>query len=175
MCSSSHLCFSSCVLLLVLQGYYPNRPAIPASAPRVPSSGPRPVAPHVYPASSQMMMISQQQIDPFCHHSGLLYSSWAGELIFATVNKHMLKQHKTNNPPILSDSEPSGRSSTESMCKGQILQMTIWPVIEEIPVVVTIFYPIKLSPSCYISNGKTVARQNCQYLFIGGEFVIDSH
>ncbi|XP_030015637.1 eukaryotic translation initiation factor 4 gamma 1a isoform X3 [Sphaeramia orbicularis] len=48
-----------------LQGYYQNRPAMATSAPRVQtSSGPRPVAPHVYPPSSQMMMISQQQL-PF--------------------------------------------------------------------------------------------------------------
>merc|ERR1719357_2217572 len=46
------------------QGYYQNRPAMAASAPRVQtSSGPRPVGPtHVYPPSSQMMMISQQQL-----------------------------------------------------------------------------------------------------------------
>ncbi|XP_053185317.1 eukaryotic translation initiation factor 4 gamma 1a isoform X2 [Scomber japonicus] len=46
------------------QGYYQNRPAMAASAPRVQtSSGPRTVAPtHVYPPSSQMMMISQQQL-----------------------------------------------------------------------------------------------------------------
>ncbi|KAM9844721.1 eukaryotic translation initiation factor 4 gamma 1a [Aulostomus maculatus] len=46
------------------QGYYPNRPAMATSAPRVQtSSGPRPVGPaHVYPPSSQMMMISQQQL-----------------------------------------------------------------------------------------------------------------
>ncbi|KAG7229334.1 hypothetical protein INR49_012992 [Caranx melampygus] len=44
--------------------YYQNRPAMAASAPRVQtSSGPRSVAPaHVYPPSSQMMMISQQQL-----------------------------------------------------------------------------------------------------------------
>ncbi|XP_039999691.1 eukaryotic translation initiation factor 4 gamma 1a [Xiphias gladius] len=46
------------------QSYYPNRPAMATSAPRVQtSSGPRPVGPtHVYPPSSQMMMISQQQL-----------------------------------------------------------------------------------------------------------------
>uniref|UniRef100_A0AAQ5X2W3 Eukaryotic translation initiation factor 4 gamma, 1a n=1 Tax=Amphiprion ocellaris TaxID=80972 RepID=A0AAQ5X2W3_AMPOC len=46
--------------------YYQNRPAMATSAPRVQtSSGPRPVGPaHVYPPSSQMMMISQQQL-PF--------------------------------------------------------------------------------------------------------------
>ncbi|XP_016530425.1 eukaryotic translation initiation factor 4 gamma 1a isoform X4 [Poecilia formosa] len=49
-----------------LQAYYQSRPTMAASAPRVQtSSGPRPVAPaHVYPTSSQMMMIPQQQI-PF--------------------------------------------------------------------------------------------------------------
>ncbi|XP_028328040.1 eukaryotic translation initiation factor 4 gamma 1a isoform X2 [Gouania willdenowi] len=49
-----------------LQNYYQNRPAMAASAPRVQtSSGPRPVGPtHVYPTSSPMMMISQQQL-PF--------------------------------------------------------------------------------------------------------------
>uniref|UniRef100_A0AAQ5ZXS5 Eukaryotic translation initiation factor 4 gamma, 1a n=1 Tax=Amphiprion ocellaris TaxID=80972 RepID=A0AAQ5ZXS5_AMPOC len=49
-----------------LQSYYQNRPAMATSAPRVQtSSGPRPVGPaHVYPPSSQMMMISQQQL-PF--------------------------------------------------------------------------------------------------------------
>ncbi|XP_024130240.1 eukaryotic translation initiation factor 4 gamma 1a isoform X2 [Oryzias melastigma] len=49
-----------------LQTYYQNRPAMPASAPRVQtSSGPRPTGPlPVYPASSQMMMIPQQQL-PF--------------------------------------------------------------------------------------------------------------
>uniref|UniRef100_A0A4W6DTL1 Eukaryotic translation initiation factor 4 gamma, 1a n=1 Tax=Lates calcarifer TaxID=8187 RepID=A0A4W6DTL1_LATCA len=48
----------------VLQSYYPNRPTMATSAPRVQtSSGPRPVGPaHVYPPSSQMMMISQQQL-----------------------------------------------------------------------------------------------------------------
>ncbi|XP_023141515.2 eukaryotic translation initiation factor 4 gamma 1a isoform X2 [Amphiprion ocellaris] len=48
------------------QSYYQNRPAMATSAPRVQtSSGPRPVGPaHVYPPSSQMMMISQQQL-PF--------------------------------------------------------------------------------------------------------------
>uniref|UniRef100_A0A8C5EGH6 Eukaryotic translation initiation factor 4 gamma 1-like n=1 Tax=Gouania willdenowi TaxID=441366 RepID=A0A8C5EGH6_GOUWI len=48
------------------QNYYQNRPAMAASAPRVQtSSGPRPVGPtHVYPTSSPMMMISQQQL-PF--------------------------------------------------------------------------------------------------------------
>uniref|UniRef100_A0A3B3XKU9 Eukaryotic translation initiation factor 4 gamma, 1a n=1 Tax=Poecilia mexicana TaxID=48701 RepID=A0A3B3XKU9_9TELE len=48
------------------QAYYQSRPTMAASAPRVQtSSGPRPVAPaHVYPTSSQMMMIPQQQI-PF--------------------------------------------------------------------------------------------------------------
>ncbi|XP_068593625.1 eukaryotic translation initiation factor 4 gamma 1a isoform X2 [Cebidichthys violaceus] len=47
-----------------LQSYYQNRPAMATSAPRVQtSSGPRPVGPtHVYPPSSQMMMISQQQL-----------------------------------------------------------------------------------------------------------------
>ncbi|KAM7379338.1 hypothetical protein PAMP_004900 [Pampus punctatissimus] len=46
------------------QGYYQNRPAMAASAPRVQtSSGPRPVGPtHVYSPGSQMMMISQQQL-----------------------------------------------------------------------------------------------------------------
>lgn len=46
------------------QSYYQNRPVVPTNAPRVQtSSGPRPVgAPHVYPSSSQMMMISQQQL-----------------------------------------------------------------------------------------------------------------
>ncbi|XP_056246690.1 eukaryotic translation initiation factor 4 gamma 1a isoform X2 [Seriola aureovittata] len=46
------------------QNYYQNRPAMATSAPRVQtSSGPRPVGPtHVYPPSSQMMMISQQQL-----------------------------------------------------------------------------------------------------------------
>ncbi|KAM6990606.1 eukaryotic translation initiation factor 4 gamma 1a isoform 2-T2 [Tautogolabrus adspersus] len=46
------------------QSYYQNRPAMAASAPRVQtSSGPRPVGPtHVYPPTSQMMMISQQQL-----------------------------------------------------------------------------------------------------------------
>uniref|UniRef100_A0A8C7ZVD7 Eukaryotic translation initiation factor 4 gamma, 1a n=1 Tax=Oryzias sinensis TaxID=183150 RepID=A0A8C7ZVD7_9TELE len=46
------------------QTYYQNRPAMAASAPRVQSSsGPRPAGPlPVYPASSQMMMIPQQQI-----------------------------------------------------------------------------------------------------------------
>uniref|UniRef100_A0A7N9APM0 Eukaryotic translation initiation factor 4 gamma, 1a n=1 Tax=Mastacembelus armatus TaxID=205130 RepID=A0A7N9APM0_9TELE len=47
-----------------LQNYYPSRPAMATSAPRVQtSSGTRPVGPtHVYPSSSQMMMISQQQL-----------------------------------------------------------------------------------------------------------------
>ncbi|KAI3374949.1 hypothetical protein L3Q82_021474, partial [Scortum barcoo] len=47
-----------------VQSYYQNRPAMATSAPRVQtSSGPRPVGPaHVYPPSSQMMMISQQQL-----------------------------------------------------------------------------------------------------------------
>ncbi|XP_032421129.1 eukaryotic translation initiation factor 4 gamma 1a isoform X5 [Xiphophorus hellerii] len=47
-----------------LQSYYPSRATMAASGPRVQtSSGPRPVAPaHVYPTSSQMMMIPQQQI-----------------------------------------------------------------------------------------------------------------
>ncbi|XP_029687531.1 eukaryotic translation initiation factor 4 gamma 1-like isoform X2 [Takifugu rubripes] len=47
-----------------LQNYYQNRPAMPSAAPRVQTSnGPRPVGPaHVYPSSSQMMMISQQQL-----------------------------------------------------------------------------------------------------------------
>uniref|UniRef100_A0AAQ4QSW2 Eukaryotic translation initiation factor 4 gamma, 1a n=1 Tax=Gasterosteus aculeatus aculeatus TaxID=481459 RepID=A0AAQ4QSW2_GASAC len=47
-----------------LQSYYQNRPAMATSAPRVQtSSGPRAVGPtHVYPPSSQMMMISQQQL-----------------------------------------------------------------------------------------------------------------
>lgn len=47
-----------------LQSYYQNRPVVPTNAPRVQTaSGPRPVgAPHVYPSSSQMMMISQQQL-----------------------------------------------------------------------------------------------------------------
>ncbi|XP_032421130.1 eukaryotic translation initiation factor 4 gamma 1a isoform X6 [Xiphophorus hellerii] len=46
------------------QSYYPSRATMAASGPRVQtSSGPRPVAPaHVYPTSSQMMMIPQQQI-----------------------------------------------------------------------------------------------------------------
>ncbi|KAE8290913.1 Eukaryotic translation initiation factor 4 gamma 1 [Larimichthys crocea] len=46
------------------QNYYQNRPAMATNAPRVQtSSGPRPVGPaHVYPPSSQMMMISQQQL-----------------------------------------------------------------------------------------------------------------
>ncbi|XP_026170438.1 eukaryotic translation initiation factor 4 gamma 1a isoform X2 [Mastacembelus armatus] len=46
------------------QNYYPSRPAMATSAPRVQtSSGTRPVGPtHVYPSSSQMMMISQQQL-----------------------------------------------------------------------------------------------------------------
>uniref|UniRef100_A0A1A8NCN1 Eukaryotic translation initiation factor 4 gamma, 1 n=1 Tax=Nothobranchius rachovii TaxID=451742 RepID=A0A1A8NCN1_9TELE len=45
-----------------LQSYYPSRPTMATSAPRVQaSSGPRPVGPtHVYPPSSQMMMVSQQ-------------------------------------------------------------------------------------------------------------------
>nr|XP_046263507.1 eukaryotic translation initiation factor 4 gamma 1a isoform X3 [Scatophagus argus] len=47
-----------------LQNYYQSRPTMATSAPRVQtSSGPRPVGPaHVYPPSSQMMMISQQQL-----------------------------------------------------------------------------------------------------------------
>ncbi|XP_023190945.1 eukaryotic translation initiation factor 4 gamma 1-like isoform X4 [Xiphophorus maculatus] len=46
------------------QSYYPSRATMAASGPRVQTtSGPRPVAPaHVYPTSSQMMMIPQQQI-----------------------------------------------------------------------------------------------------------------
>ncbi|XP_059200082.1 eukaryotic translation initiation factor 4 gamma 1a isoform X2 [Centropristis striata] len=46
------------------QNYYQNRPAMATSAPRVQTStGQRPVGPaHVYPPSSQMMMISQQQL-----------------------------------------------------------------------------------------------------------------
>uniref|UniRef100_A0A1A8EDV3 Eukaryotic translation initiation factor 4 gamma 1 n=1 Tax=Nothobranchius kadleci TaxID=1051664 RepID=A0A1A8EDV3_NOTKA len=45
-----------------LQSYYPSRPTMATSAPRVQaSSGPRPVGPtHVYPPSSQMMMVPQQ-------------------------------------------------------------------------------------------------------------------
>uniref|UniRef100_A0A7N6BW25 Eukaryotic translation initiation factor 4 gamma, 1a n=1 Tax=Anabas testudineus TaxID=64144 RepID=A0A7N6BW25_ANATE len=48
------------------QGYYQNRPAMATSAPRVQtSSGTRPVGPtHVYPPTSGMVMISQQQL-PF--------------------------------------------------------------------------------------------------------------
>ncbi|KAF7222561.1 eukaryotic translation initiation factor 4 gamma 1a isoform X4 [Nothobranchius furzeri] len=44
------------------QSYYPSRPTMATSAPRVQaSSGPRPVGPtHVYPPSSQMMMVPQQ-------------------------------------------------------------------------------------------------------------------
>ncbi|XP_049602388.1 eukaryotic translation initiation factor 4 gamma 1a isoform X4 [Syngnathus scovelli] len=47
-----------------LQGYYSNRPAMATSTPRVQtSSGPRPVGPpHVYPPTSQMMLIPQQQL-----------------------------------------------------------------------------------------------------------------
>uniref|UniRef100_A0A7N8YFN4 Eukaryotic translation initiation factor 4 gamma, 1a n=1 Tax=Mastacembelus armatus TaxID=205130 RepID=A0A7N8YFN4_9TELE len=50
--------------LLHTLNYYPSRPAMATSAPRVQtSSGTRPVGPtHVYPSSSQMMMISQQQL-----------------------------------------------------------------------------------------------------------------
>ncbi|XP_068504817.1 eukaryotic translation initiation factor 4 gamma 1a isoform X3 [Syngnathus scovelli] len=46
------------------QGYYSNRPAMATSTPRVQtSSGPRPVGPpHVYPPTSQMMLIPQQQL-----------------------------------------------------------------------------------------------------------------
>uniref|UniRef100_A0A7N8WQU3 Eukaryotic translation initiation factor 4 gamma, 1a n=1 Tax=Mastacembelus armatus TaxID=205130 RepID=A0A7N8WQU3_9TELE len=49
---------------LPAENYYPSRPAMATSAPRVQtSSGTRPVGPtHVYPSSSQMMMISQQQL-----------------------------------------------------------------------------------------------------------------
>ncbi|XP_051944025.1 eukaryotic translation initiation factor 4 gamma 1a isoform X4 [Hippocampus zosterae] len=47
-----------------LQGYYSNRPTMATSAPRVQTSSvSRPVGPpHVYPQSSQMMMIPQQQL-----------------------------------------------------------------------------------------------------------------
>ncbi|MEQ2227057.1 hypothetical protein ILYODFUR_033803, partial [Ilyodon furcidens] len=65
------LALCSCVVRLkggyrALQSYYQNRATMATSAPRVQaSSGPRPVAPtHVYSASSQMMMIPQQQL-PF--------------------------------------------------------------------------------------------------------------
>ncbi|KAF7648962.1 hypothetical protein LDENG_00149320 [Lucifuga dentata] len=46
------------------QSYYQNRPTMATSAPRVQTgSGPRSVGPtHVYPPSSQMMMIPQQQL-----------------------------------------------------------------------------------------------------------------
>ncbi|KAK5613699.1 hypothetical protein CRENBAI_017375 [Crenichthys baileyi] len=48
-----------------LQSYYQNRATMATSAPRVQaSSGPRPAPTHVYSASSQMMMIPQQQL-PF--------------------------------------------------------------------------------------------------------------
>uniref|UniRef100_A0A8C6LVX0 Eukaryotic translation initiation factor 4 gamma, 1a n=1 Tax=Nothobranchius furzeri TaxID=105023 RepID=A0A8C6LVX0_NOTFU len=50
------------VLFIFPQSYYPSRPTMATSAPRVQaSSGPRPVGPtHVYPPSSQMMMVPQQ-------------------------------------------------------------------------------------------------------------------
>lgn len=64
--SSCYITFFFYLTPLFLQSYYQNRPTMATSAPRVQtSSGPRPVGPaHVYPPSSQMMMISQQQI-PF--------------------------------------------------------------------------------------------------------------
>ncbi|XP_036411692.1 eukaryotic translation initiation factor 4 gamma 1a isoform X3 [Colossoma macropomum] len=56
------------------QQYYHNRPNLPNSAPRVPtSSTPRPVQPaHVYPPSSQMMMIPQQPLQ-FANSQGTAY------------------------------------------------------------------------------------------------------
>lgn len=61
-CSTPHQPPS--VLCYLLQSYYQNRPVVPTNAPRVQtSSGPRPVgATHVYPSSSQMMVIPQQQL-----------------------------------------------------------------------------------------------------------------
>uniref|UniRef100_A0A7N6AW05 Eukaryotic translation initiation factor 4 gamma, 1a n=1 Tax=Anabas testudineus TaxID=64144 RepID=A0A7N6AW05_ANATE len=59
-------CMHSCIFVSSRFGYYQNRPAMATSAPRVQtSSGTRPVGPtHVYPPTSGMVMISQQQL-PF--------------------------------------------------------------------------------------------------------------
>ena len=70
---------SLCPSFCVYQPYYPNRPAMPTSAPRVQtSSGPRPVGPtHVYPTGSQMMMIPQQQLS-FAGSPGYFIPPWTG-------------------------------------------------------------------------------------------------
>ncbi|KAK1790687.1 hypothetical protein P4O66_014551, partial [Electrophorus voltai] len=62
------------------QPYYPNRPSLPSGAPRVPpNSTPRPVPPtHVYPTSSQVMMIPQQQLQ-FPNSQGPAYFLPAGQ------------------------------------------------------------------------------------------------
>uniref|UniRef100_A0A4W4G255 Eukaryotic translation initiation factor 4 gamma, 1a n=1 Tax=Electrophorus electricus TaxID=8005 RepID=A0A4W4G255_ELEEL len=60
--------------------YYPNRPSLPSGAPRVPpNSTPRQVPPtHVYPTSSQVMMIPQQQLQ-FPNSQGPAYFLPAGQ------------------------------------------------------------------------------------------------
>ncbi|MEQ2158444.1 hypothetical protein GOODEAATRI_012300 [Goodea atripinnis] len=62
------------------QSYYQNRATMATSAPRVQaSSGPRSVAPtHVYSASSQMMMIPQQQLPFASPPQGYFISSGQG-------------------------------------------------------------------------------------------------
>uniref|UniRef100_A0A4W4FZT4 Eukaryotic translation initiation factor 4 gamma, 1a n=1 Tax=Electrophorus electricus TaxID=8005 RepID=A0A4W4FZT4_ELEEL len=62
------------------QPYYPNRPSLPSGAPRVPpNSTPRQVPPtHVYPTSSQVMMIPQQQLQ-FPNSQGPAYFLPAGQ------------------------------------------------------------------------------------------------
>uniref|UniRef100_A0A3B4E5M8 Eukaryotic translation initiation factor 4 gamma, 1a n=1 Tax=Pygocentrus nattereri TaxID=42514 RepID=A0A3B4E5M8_PYGNA len=124
-------------LSFLSQQYYHNRPNLPSSAPRVPpSSTPRPVPPaHVYPASSQMMMIQQQPLQFANSQAGAYYPAQAQFQTSVTATPVIMnpaqqqqapppqqappQQHKRERKQIrIRDPNQGGRDITEEIMSG---------------------------------------------------------